>query len=392
MNPSTSARFGGTTPHDLLSPGFPSARHGFTLVELLVVISIIVILLALLVPALNRALEASENAKCASNQRNIAQQISGYALGQRYMLPPSVGTWTQSKVNSDSSEGDLYASAGDFAYAMDYRATQQTSTASLDYSNGTAVASAQPSSGLLSSAMGLLTLASTPGATPDTGDGGANTGLRKLLGLGILVQAGMLPTSKLGEIAHCPRMNTSSSAPTPRFGMDETYTIPDSNQSAKSSGKGAGGSYLLDPAQSDPNNPARIIGSYNYRGTSWAFARGGNAVIQYAQLTPTFPLLVDNPDVRYGRRFTHKTGYYVGYGDGSCRYFEDQLTKTGSETIEYGNVERGQTGFNGGNPTSLDGRSGYNPDQGRHMEEYNNPNPAAFDGVWVQLAVPPQKK
>jgi len=49
-----------------------SKQAGFTLVELLVVISIIAILAALLMPAIQAAREAARRAQCISNQRQVA--------------------------------------------------------------------------------------------------------------------------------------------------------------------------------------------------------------------------------------------------------------------------------------------------------------------------------
>ena len=61
-------------------------RHGFTLIELLVVITIIVVLLALLAPALDKAIYQAELAVCGTNLKGIATGVTVSAMdhGRRY--------------------------------------------------------------------------------------------------------------------------------------------------------------------------------------------------------------------------------------------------------------------------------------------------------------------
>jgi len=54
------------------------ARKGFTLIELLVVIAIIAILMAILLPALNKAREQGQRAACKANLKNYTLAIQMY--------------------------------------------------------------------------------------------------------------------------------------------------------------------------------------------------------------------------------------------------------------------------------------------------------------------------
>jgi prepilin-type N-terminal cleavage/methylation domain-containing protein/prepilin-type processing-associated H-X9-DG protein len=92
-------------------PTFKLALKAFTLVELLVVISIIALLLSILMPSLNRARESGQRAVCLSNLKqlgfgwmmyaedNKGKIVSGSTgpiakIGDRYQWTnPNLGTW-----------------------------------------------------------------------------------------------------------------------------------------------------------------------------------------------------------------------------------------------------------------------------------------------------------
>jgi prepilin-type N-terminal cleavage/methylation domain-containing protein len=82
-----------------------SRRHGFTLVELLVVIGIIALLISILMPALARVRDQSNRVKCLSNLRQIVMGHLLYAHDRKY-IPGELGvaaysaTWWKSPIKT----------------------------------------------------------------------------------------------------------------------------------------------------------------------------------------------------------------------------------------------------------------------------------------------------
>jgi prepilin-type N-terminal cleavage/methylation domain-containing protein/prepilin-type processing-associated H-X9-DG protein len=76
------------------------SKAGFTLVELLVVIGIIAVLVAILLPTLNKAREAGNRTKCLANLRSLTQAMISFANDKKGVMPGRAGTgltrWTPS--------------------------------------------------------------------------------------------------------------------------------------------------------------------------------------------------------------------------------------------------------------------------------------------------------
>src|ERR1700677_3095258 len=69
-----------------------AAKRGFTLVEMLVVIGIIGVMIALLLPSLNKAQAQAIKIKCMANMQQIGQAMLIYAdQNDGYLFPPNKG-------------------------------------------------------------------------------------------------------------------------------------------------------------------------------------------------------------------------------------------------------------------------------------------------------------
>jgi len=67
--------------------GTQRSRSGFTLIELLVVISIIVLLIAILMPSLSKARVAARGVQCLNNQRQVYVGIVMYSQEHKDYIP-----------------------------------------------------------------------------------------------------------------------------------------------------------------------------------------------------------------------------------------------------------------------------------------------------------------
>ena len=86
---------GHTQNQDRTADKFSPSGRGFSLIELLVVITIVTVMIAMLLPSLGAARETAKSMQCMSNQRQKGHAWTYYGLDWRGSLPGWRYTWTR---------------------------------------------------------------------------------------------------------------------------------------------------------------------------------------------------------------------------------------------------------------------------------------------------------
>ena len=100
-------------------------RRGFTLIELLVVVAIIGLLIAILLPSLNKARDNAKSATCLSNLKALGQGANTYAADWNNFLPPEYREG-QANYTSGATFNIRDTSGGGFGTAWSFALLYQT--------------------------------------------------------------------------------------------------------------------------------------------------------------------------------------------------------------------------------------------------------------------------
>jgi prepilin-type N-terminal cleavage/methylation domain-containing protein/prepilin-type processing-associated H-X9-DG protein len=91
------------------------ARHGFTLIEVLVVMAIIGILVGMLLPAIQSARESARRTSCANKLKQIGIALAGHEASTR-AFPPGIMASAWRSANVDTNSTDLTGSIARFGF------------------------------------------------------------------------------------------------------------------------------------------------------------------------------------------------------------------------------------------------------------------------------------
>lgn len=89
-------------------------RQAFTLVELLVVIAIVALLLALILPGINKARTAAQAVRCASNLRQLGIGLGGYSGDFKNSIPLFYGSWASPGPKPSTGQWELDEPTGNW--------------------------------------------------------------------------------------------------------------------------------------------------------------------------------------------------------------------------------------------------------------------------------------
>jgi type II secretory pathway pseudopilin PulG len=88
------------TVHPRTQVRMDARSGGFSLIDLLVSMSVMGVLIAILLPSLTHAQEAARRVKCASNTRQIGLALQAYAYEHKDQLPPLFSNTTSTATNT----------------------------------------------------------------------------------------------------------------------------------------------------------------------------------------------------------------------------------------------------------------------------------------------------